>query len=223
MTRSVLSILAEVPVRPDRQTARSWAEEELLKREYQEERRGPLRLLVDWLRSLLDRIPAPGSVNVNLGVTIAILLVVVLVAYVLWRSGGVRRQARARPGDVFDDPALTAADHRRAADAAEAAGDLRTALLERFRALVRGLSDRALVELEAGRTATELTRRAAVRLPALAPRLAAAARDFDDVRYGDRPATVDAVRAMRELDEQAARTSPVDAGGRVPDGLAVPR
>jgi hypothetical protein len=207
--------VTDAPLRPDRQQARAWAQEELLKREYEAERPGPMRLLVAWLREQLGHVPAPEGLNVNLGVTIAVVLVLALAGYVLWRTGGVHRRARAREGEVFDVPQLTAEEHRRAAQAAEAAGDLRTALLERFRAIARSLSDRALLELSPGRTADELARAAAVRLPGLAEPLAVAARSFDDVRYGGRPATPAAVRSMRELDERAARTTPA-ANGAAP-------
>lgn len=220
---AILPTWAEIPVTPDREEARSWAQRELLQREYQESRPSPVRMFLDWLDSLLNRIPSPEGVNVSLGITVAVVLALLLVAYVLWRSGGIHRQARAKSGDVFDDVVLSAADHRRAAEAAEASGDLRTALLERFRALVRSLSDRALVELTAGRTADELARRAASCLPTLATQLTNAARAFDDVRYGDRPATSEMVRSLRELDEQAARTSPVEASAGTPGHLAVPR
>jgi hypothetical protein len=219
----VLPGLADVPVRPDRQTARDWAREELARREYQAERPGPIRLLVSWLNTQLDKIPAPEGINVGLGVTVAVLLVLALVGYVLWRSGGVHQRARARPGGVFDTPDRTADDHRRAADAAEAAEDLRTALLERFRAIARSLGDRALIELTPGLTADELARRAAVRLPGLAAELTSGARSFDEVRYGDQPATIEAVRALRALDERALRTTPAASGAVVSGDPVVPR
>jgi hypothetical protein len=218
-----LSRIADVPVVPDRETARGWAQDELVKREYQAERPGPIRLLLDWLGDLLDKIPAPEGLNVGLGVTVALVLLLGLIGYVLWRAGGVHRRARVRPGDVFDDPDRTAEEHRRAADAAETAGDLRTALLERFRAIARSLGDRALIDLSPGLTADEAARRGGTRLPGLAVDLVAGARAFDDVRYGDRPATADAVRTMRELDAATLRTSPVAAGTAVGAGFEVPR
>jgi hypothetical protein len=215
--------LAEVPVRPDRQTARSWAQEELTRREYQAERPGPIRMLLTWLGRQFDKLPAPDGINIGVGLTVAVLLLLALVGYVLWRSGGVHQRARARLGGVFDTPDLTATDHRRNADAAEAAEDLRTALLERFRAIARDLDDRALIQLTPGLTADELARRAATRLPALAADLTTAARAFDDVRYGDRPATVEAVRSLRELDERVRRTTPVTAGAAVAPGPVAPK
>lgn len=216
-------VRAEAPVRPDRRQARVWAQEELARREYQAERPGPVRLLIDWLREQLNKVPAPEGINVHLGLTVAVVLLLVLVFYVVWRSGGVRTPSRIPRGEVFEATERTADEHRRAAVAAEAAGDLRTALLERFRAIARAFADRALVELSPGLTADELARRAGTRLPGLAADLASAARSFDDVRYGDRPAMPAAVRALRELDDRAAATTPVPGGAAVPGALAVPR
>ncbi|MDQ1289066.1 MAG: hypothetical protein QG622_2632 [Actinomycetota bacterium] len=213
----------DVPVVPDRRQARQWVEEELLGREYAEARPGPVEMLISWLKELLGRLPAPEGVDVSLGVTVASILALLLGGYVLWRTGGLHRQVTIHRNDVFDEPPRSAADHRRAAELAEAAGDLRTALLERFRALVRALSDRALVELDAGRTADELTRRASSRLPSLAPRLAAAGRVFDEVRYGDLSPTPEAVGSLRDLDDLASRTTPVEPRAVADGQPAVPR
>jgi hypothetical protein len=115
---------------------------------------------------------------------------------------------------VFDDGARSAAWHRAAADAAVAAGHLRTAVLERFRAVVRELEERAVLAEQPGRTAGEAAQAAASRLPALGERLTAAARIFDDVRYGDRPATPEMDDALRELDAAllAERLVPLGSG-----------
>lgn len=213
----------DAPVRPDRERARAWAAEELARREYQAERPGPARMLLDWITERLQGLPAPEGVNVRLGVSVAVVIVLALLAYVVRRAGGVHRQATARRGEVFESTGRTADDHRRAAEAAEAAGDLRTAVIERFRAIARALTDRALLEQSPGVTADELARRAGSRLPGLAADLTAAARSFDDVRYGDRPATAAAVRALAELDARAAATAPVPLAAPAPGSLAVPR
>lgn len=226
MTGALLAVPVRggVPVRPDRPQARAWAQEELVKREYQAERPGPIRMLITWLRRQLEQLPAPEGINVALGLGIAVLLILALVGYVLWKTGGVHRRARARPDRIFDEPDRSADAHRRASDAAEAAGDLATALIERFRAIARSLADRALIELTPGLTADELARRAAVRLPGLAGALATGAGAFDDVRYGDRPATAAAVRHLRDLDEQTARATPVATTAPLAaPGLGAPR
>ena len=129
-----------------------------------------------------------------------------------------RRSARpATGGDrgaCSTDGTRSAAWHRAAADAAAAAGDVRTAVLERFRAVVRELEERAVLAEQPGRTADEAARDAAARLPGLGERLTAAARIFDDVRYGDRPATAAMDEALRELDAALRGGAPRPAGSR---------
>jgi hypothetical protein len=214
---------ADAPLQPDREQARVWAREELARHEYQAERPSSLQLLLNWLHDLIHKLPSPDGVDLRLGATVATLLLLALVGYLLWRSGGVRRTAQAQPGELFEAAERTAEEHRRAAEAAETAGDLRTALFERFRAIARALSERTLVELSPGLTADEFGRRAALRFPNLTTEFLAAAQAFDDVRYGDRPALPDHVRTLRELDERASATTPSLPGTPVGVRLEVPR
>ena len=205
-----MSVVVPATLDPGRGQARAWAEQELLGREYQADRPGLVTRLRRWLQ---DHLPSFSGHWTNTGIAAVILavLLVAVVAYVLWRAGGVRRQARAAAPELFGEVERTAADHRRAADAAEAAGDLATALLERFRALIRALADRDLVPLGPGLTADEAARTAGTALPDLAGALDEAARSFDDARYGDRPVTREQVRHLRDLDERAAVARPLAA------------
>jgi hypothetical protein len=200
----------DVPLQPEREQARAWAERELLRPEYQAHRPSLLSRLWTWLTDRLDQLPHPGNLPANLGLATAAGVLIALVCFVLWRAGGIRRSARSRDGDeLFGGIERSAAEHRAAADAAQAAGDLRTAVLERFRGLIRGLQERALLELEPGQTADEAARSAGGWLPGLAAELAVAAGSFDDVRYGGRPATAQVALALRDLDHQVQRTRPV--------------
>jgi len=215
---------ADVPVVPDRDTAHGWAERELLKPEYQKDRPGLLDTVLGWLMDRLNDIPQPSGIPGGLGGGIVIGLLVLVVGYLLWRNGGVYRQARGRREDdqLFDGHERTAAEHRAASDAALAAGDHATAVLERFRALVRGLQERSLLELEPGRTADEAARVAGGWLPDLAVELSAAARTFDDVRYGDLPADAAAAIALRDLEQRVQKARPA-AEPVAAAGPAVPR
>ena len=206
-------------VQPDRDEARRWAQQELLGQEYQAARPGLVRRFWDWLSEQLDQVSAPSWVDARVGLLVVLVVVLAVVGLVVWRSGGLHRAARASAPDLLGGSELTADDHRRAADAAEAAGDLSTAVLERFRAVVRALADRDLVQLAPGLTADEAARSAAGSLPDLAADLLAAARSFDDVRYGDRTGDAEQVRALRELDARAAATRPATAAA---DRSAVP-
>jgi hypothetical protein len=213
---------ADAPLVPDRDTARTWAQQELVHREYQEHRPGLIAQLWQWLTDQIDRLPQPKGVPGNVGTAIVAALLVALLVYLLWRTGSVRRRGAGDSDGVFSGPVRTAAEHRRAAADALAAGDHRVALLEGFRGLVRGMEERALLDLEPGRTADEAARAAAAALPDLADDLTAAARSFDDVRYGDLPATSDAATTMRELDDRVQRSRPAPAQP-VTAGIEAPR
>ena len=85
--------------------------------------------------------------------------------------------------------ARSAAEHRADAERAAAAGDWEEAVRQRFRALVRALEERDVLDERPGRTADEAAAEAARSMPASAAELAWAARQFDDVAYGGRHAT----------------------------------
>lgn len=218
---------AEAPLSPDRDQARTWAVEELLGREYHANEPSPWQRLVEWLFDQLDRALTNATESTASATITVIGLVVVLVgvsAYLMRRSGSLHRDP-ATPADqrLFSGPTRTAAEHRAAADAAEAAGDLRTAVLERFRGLIRGLTERALVDPQPGQTADEAARSGSRWLPERAEDLAAAARAFDDVRYGDRTATPATVTLLREVDDRVIRTRPGDQPVATAVGFQVPQ
>jgi len=197
------------PLQPDRDTARRLAEQELLGPEYRKNRPGLISQVLDWIGDHLSGLRAPQVPDVRLGLALVVVALVAVVAYAVWRSGGLGRRVRAEHVTLLGDRERTAAEHRAAAEAAERSGDLVTALVERFRALVRALADRDLVQLAPGLTADEAAAQAAAALPALRDDLRAAARSFDDVRYGDRAPDRHQVQAVRALDERAAAAKPL--------------
>lgn len=210
MSGLVTAVRADVPVEPTRQQAQQWAAEELARREYVEQRPGVLQRLLDWFLGLFDG--AAGATGQGTGtllaVVVGIVLVLVVVA-VLVANRTLRRPRQATGGAVFGPSAGTASSYRDAADAAATRGDWRTAVVERFRAVVRELEERAVLVPQPGRTADEAALEAARWLPGQTAALQAAARLFDDVRYGDGPADAAADASLRALDEQvrAARAA----------------
>jgi len=207
---AVTIVPAGVPVEPSREQARGWAAEELAKREYQAERPGLFRQALEWVVERLQDLPLPGSPEPALALGALLVVVAVLVVVLLrYRTGLSRaRAASAQEGAVFADRPRSAREHRAAADAASAAGDLHTSVLERFRAVVRSLEERAILPEQPGRTADEAAALAGRTLPAVAEQLAAGARLFDDVRYGDRPATRAADDRLRALDDAVQQAKP---------------
>jgi hypothetical protein len=201
------SIARDVPVDPDADTARRWLQEELLDPVYVDQPSLLMRFL-EWLQNLfadarvLDVNPVVAS-----GVIVGLLLVVAAVAYLV--AGPVRVSRRATASTtVFEDDERSSADLRRAADAAAAAGDWASAVVERYRAVVRSLEERVILDPRPGRTAHEAADEASSRLPTLTDRLTHGARLFDDVRYGKVAVDARADHALRELDDAARATSP---------------
>ncbi|WP_278235114.1 DUF4129 domain-containing protein [Isoptericola sp. AK164] len=208
MTTRAAAVLAEVPVDPDRETARRWLVEELARPEYAQDESWLMRLL-DWFLGLFDGLgTVDGDPLVLAALVVGVLAVVAALAW--WISGPVRlrRRAQARSVVVHDDDPRTAAEMRAAADAAAARQDWATAVLERFRAVVRDLEERAVLDERPGRTAQEAARDAGARVPQIADPLRAAARLFDGVCYGHRPAGPGDDDRLRALEEQAAAARP---------------
>jgi hypothetical protein len=202
----------DVPVVPDADEARSWIERELADPVYHQ-RPSLLQRFLEWLRDLFqgaDGLPISGTGA--LVVVVAVLLVVTLIAF--WVAGPVRRSRRSRTTDraVLDgDDRRTADELRAAADAAAARGDWSTAVADRFRAIVRALEQRTILDERPGVTAHEAVEAAALRLPTLVEDLRGAGRLFDDVVYGDLAARRQDDETLRDLDRRVAGTRPAAA------------
>lgn len=212
----------EVPVVPDADEARRWLERELADPVYHQ-RPSLLQRLLEWLQGLFDgaRVPAlgnPGTLLLVLGVVILIVLIAFLVA------GPVRRGRRLQAGSVLAaDDRRTAAELRAAADAAAARQDWSAAVADRFRAIIRSLEERAVLDDRPGRTAHEAVDAAGLRLPGLTTDLRDAGRLFDDVVYGHRTPRAGDDAGLRELDSRVAATRPTlpaDLTGARPVGGA---
>lgn len=200
----------DVPVVPDRDTAREWLTSELQRPEYAE-RESLLTRLINWALDWLNTIDWPDTSmsGPQLGIVIGVVAAVVLV--LAWLVAGPVQLGRNRAGsaEVLDtDDARTAAQMRAAADTAAAAGDWRTAVVERFRAVVRSMEERVIIEPRPGRTAQEAAADAGERLPAQAAGLRSGADLFDGVEYGDRIAAAEDDVALRVLDAEVTAARP---------------
>ncbi|WP_336924026.1 DUF4129 domain-containing protein [Aquipuribacter sp. SD81] len=197
-------------VEPDRGTARSWAVEELARREYTQAQPNLLQRALLWLwdrlQQALDGASASGSAG---ALVIGLLAVVVVVVLALVLAGPLRAARAARPSaEVFGTLTRTAAEHRAAAAAAAGAGRWGEAVQERFRAVARSLEERAVLDRRPGRTASEVAVEVGDLLPGTGDPLRAAARAFDDVTYGELPGDEAAYRTCAEADDLVARTRP---------------
>ncbi|SDK16927.1 protein of unknown function [Lentzea albidocapillata subsp. violacea] len=191
---------SDLPVDLGRDEAREAAVRELGDPAYVSDDPNPLERAVDWVLTRLGELLA-GAGGMS-GFTAFTVLVAVLVLVVIIIRLRVGRTGRAlRSGDkVFGSTVMTAAEHRAAAEKAAAAGDLAEAVRERFRAVVRELEQRGVLDARAGRTVDEVAFEAGQALPVLADDLRGAAVQFDDVWYGGRPATVEGYQRLVSVD-----------------------
>lgn len=193
-------MVSEVPIDVGRDEARDAAARELSDPAYQNAEPSwftrALGWVLDWLNDQLEAIAdvVPGGL---IGVVVLLALIVAGIVAIRVRVGSMARNAGVQ---VFAGRKLTAADHRQAAEAAAAQGSLAEAVRERFRAIVRGLEERRVLDERSGRTVDEVAREAGARLPDYANALRAAARVFDDVWYGGHPATASDYQRLSELD-----------------------
>ena len=206
---------ADAPATPGAQEAREAAEAELAKPAYH-----PVPNLLGrlwrWLVEHLDPTTAiPGIPPLLSGLIVLLVLVTCVVLFVVllrrFRLVGHSRRAAQR---LFDDE-RDARALARAADAAAERGDWDAAVVERFRAIIRSLDERGLIEDYPGMTAHEAAALASSALGALGGELTRAAVLFDAVRYGEVVSTAEQDAWMRDLARRvdAARIDRTGAAG----------
>lgn len=211
--------MIDVPVDPGADQAREWLAEELSKTKYQEAApaEGPswiddfLNAVQDFLNSLGGRETVPFWVVL----LIVVLIGVVVLAFLVFGVPKLRARSAVVAEELFEADDLRDAEAmRRDADAAARAGEWARATAERFRAIARSLHERTLVSTTPGSTAHDVARRAARVLPEHLDALAAAADDFDAVRYlgasGDREQYERMVGLDRSLQAARPQTTAVD-------------
>ncbi|TDD07529.1 DUF4129 domain-containing protein [Nonomuraea diastatica] len=206
----------------DREEAARQATRELLDPAYETESLPDriYRWVMQFLGDLVDAATGGGSAG---GIIASVAIVLIILGVILLISWQLRRSARKNApatGALFGERAMSAAEHRQAAERLAAEERWTPAVQERLRAIARDLEERALVDGMPGRTADELAAEAAVSLPGLADELAAAARSFDDVTYGGVPGTRDAYTQLAGLDDRVSQARPVPIASPAPAGAA---
>ena len=206
----MIALPAAVPVEPDAGTARRWLLDELAKPAYAAAEPSPfdraVQAFLTWFTGLFD-VRGSSTPPVLLAIAIAVVVAVLVVALLLFGLPRINR--RSSVGALFgDDDRRSADEMRRAAEAALAQGDFALAVLERFRALARGLDERTLVAVFPGTTASAFAAGAARAFPAEHGELRAAAELFDGVRYADETATREDALSVFALDDRLAAARP---------------
>lgn len=192
----------------DRDAAREAAERELTKPIYP--RPSPKEQFLDFVDDLVRQLVLKGSELPGGWFTITVLLIVLAAAVAAAVNVG-RRMLRDghRHQPLFGSVQHSAAEHRAAAHDAARAGDWGAAIRHGLRAVARELEEAGMLPPAPGRTATELARDAAAALPGPADDLFRAAEVFNDVSYGDLPATPEGYRIVADLDERVRATTRV--------------
>jgi hypothetical protein len=138
-------------------------------------------------------------------------LAVIVGSAVFYRIGPIARSRAARAEPLLSGSKLSARDHRELAQRLAAAGDYTGAVIESVRAIAVELEERGILPPRVGRTADELAAEASQALPGQAAGLRAAARLFNDVRYGGRDGTAAGYHSVRELDAAIRAARPAAA------------
>lgn len=199
------------PLLPDSDEAREWAHEELSRGVYGTEVSW-WELLWEAIRGLLARIADATSGLGPVFLPLIILSLVVAAIILAVVLGGSHRQNRRRtPAGVGlweEDDHRTAAQLRDAARVAASAGDFRLAVVEQFRALVRELEERSLLDATAGMTAWEVARLATGIFPRETDELLRAAELFNSVLYGESVAAGPDFHRLLDLDSRLGSADP---------------
>ncbi|HEX6886531.1 MAG TPA: DUF4129 domain-containing protein [Candidatus Nanopelagicales bacterium] len=206
----------DVPVAITGEQGRLLAERELADPAYRAAEPSLVQRAIQWLVEQVQRVveqageAAPGG---WLGILGLVALVVIGVLVVRWRMGPVRSAATLQ---FQVDPQVRAAEYRARALAAAAQGRWAEAIQQRMAGLVRGAQERGLIDAQPGWTADEVAAALGARMPDARAPLVRAARGFDEVTYGGRPADAETYRLLAQADDLVA----IQAAGQAAAGLA---
>jgi hypothetical protein len=200
-----------------RRAAQQLARRELARPQFQE---SVVTRILHWFSRELDLVSRalnglPGGLWPT--VVLLIALVVVIAAVVIWLRPAALSRTLSPEG--LSGSGLSARDHRELAERYAGDGDYSAAIIETMRAVAASVEERGLLPARPGRTADELAVQAGQVLPDLAGDLSAAARLFDEIRYGSRAGTAAGYETVRQLD---ARIRAARAGVTEPALTAAP-
>ncbi|MGH3353974.1 MAG: DUF4129 domain-containing protein [Nocardioides sp.] len=198
------------PLTPTPEEGRSWLQRELAGPEYHDLEL--IERIMRWIeRTLADGLPSVSDVPWAQTVAAMVVFALLLVGLGLLVSRARRspRVARDRNGDVLTDESLSASALRERAEAAYAAGDHGAAVVDGFRALARRQVERGRLAEDPGLTAAEVAASLERELPSLGGRslegrAVRAAELFNEVLYGDHPATAEQAEGVLALEQELA-------------------
>jgi Domain of unknown function (DUF4129) len=193
-----------------RKAAQQLARAELAKPEYHHHV-SPLEAVILAVLHFLARIVNAASGAVPGGwwalVALAALAVIVIAGVLNW-IGPLARAHRGSGPLAAEGGTHTARDHRQEAQRLAGAGEYTAAIIECVRAIAAELEERGMLPPRIGRTADEFADEAGRALPARADALQDAARQFDEIRYGQRPGSRAGYERLSELDRHIMAGAP---------------
>lgn len=202
----------DVPLIPDRDEAREWAERELADPRYAAAEPTPLDRLAQAVGEFLESLfgaGAPAGLGPAVLVGLALLAIaLIVVAFVIWGRPRLSRQTTVAVPLFGEDDTRSSADLRREASERAGVGDWDGAIVLRFRALARSSIDRGIVAARPGATAQSFARSASRAFPELGGSLSDAASIFDDVRYLRRPGSADDYERVASTDAAVETARP---------------
>jgi hypothetical protein len=204
LVRVLVSPLADPPLRPTGDEARSLLRRELLHPEYH--RDNLFERFVRWLARVLDDGLSAARNAPPLTTLAAMLIFLLLLAAVIWLVSQARRSTRADPAtrSVLTDEVITAAELRARAERALAEGRYADALVDAFRAVAVRQVERGRIDDLPGATAHEVAAALAETFPERRADVDRCAALFDLVLYGGRPASREQALDVLGLDERLA-------------------
>lgn len=199
-----------------RDGAREAAENELRKPVYRFGEKGLVERAVDWFMDRLDRVfdelvrVTPGGVPSLILLAVAIVALAVALRVGLGPTGirDVITDRRRGAGSRSPD------EYRAEAERLAAEGDFKEAVRARFRAVIRELEVRGVLDPRPGRTAGEIAREGGDAVPAIGDDLRAVAATFNEIWYGRRAATGDDYALVRDADDRVREARLATAGAR---------
>lgn len=201
------------PLTPDADEARRQLADELSKPVYADVQ----NWLVDQFNKLIDWLTGGTSSSGSLSsgqLALIVVVAVALAAVAIWTfMGPLRAERRHRGHAMLAEETRTSAELRADAAALAASDDWGAATMQLFRALIRSLGERAVIDEFPGMTAHEAAGRAAPRLPEFADPLHRAADVFDALAYGRRPGSPQQYHDLRALDAAVAHARPTGLPG----------
>ena len=214
----VRALPGAAPLEPDGDEARRPLRRELADPDYYD--RNPIDRLLTWLGRQLDRaFDAAAGVDA-VGTFAAILVVVGLVAALGWLVGRGRRTARtaAVTTAALGGARASAAELLARAELAWERGAADQVVVDGFRALALAQIEQGTIDDVPQATAGELSRAMGGAHPGRAAEIHEAAHHFDEVLYGEHPASPEAARTVlglaRDLADARTRRRSVPEAAR---------